>query len=154
SNLQGGQKPMASNKHHGKPVKKPIVAAPLSLIAAASAAPGGTILAYSAARNTSPTYTGPIIRLRRSSDNALLDFSALPSGDVDAAAVLAWAAGADTFVETIYDHSGNDVHVENGDPAQQMQWIASGDGSRPAFVGTGSFYYWNTAKTFNLPSNF
>jgi hypothetical protein len=57
-------------------------------------------------------YTGPIIRVRRSSDDAEQDFYAdRVSGLLDAPAIVAWVgAGNDGFVRTWYDQTGNGWH--------------------------------------------
>lgn len=63
-------------------------------------------------------YSGPLIRLRRASDNAEQDFSAAANGWVDPVAVAAWAGG-DAFVVTRYDQTGNGRHVTQATAANQ-----------------------------------
>lgn len=69
------------------------------------------------------SYTGPIVRLRRASDNAEQDFSAASNGWVDPASVAAWAAG-DAFVVTRYDQTGNSHHVTQATTANQAKIAA------------------------------
>jgi len=73
-------------------------------------------------------YAGnPLIKLRRSSDNAVLDFgSGLALGSfLDYAAIDTWAAGANLFCDTLYDQSGNASHATNSTFTQQPQLIPS-----------------------------
>jgi len=69
------------------------------------------------------SYTGPLVRLRRASDNAEQDFSAASNGWVDPASVAAWAAG-DAFVVTRYDQTGNSHHVTQTTVANQAKIAA------------------------------
>lgn len=55
-------------------------------------------------------YGNPILKLRRSSDNALLDFGVTASGVLDTTAVLAWGGSSTITVNTAYDQSGNGNH--------------------------------------------
>lgn len=59
-------------------------------------------------RRINTAYTGPLIRLRRASDNAESDFgSGLAMGDfLDYTAIDAWSGGSITTVVTWYDQSG------------------------------------------------
>lgn len=71
------------------------------------------------------TYTGPAIRLRRASDNAESDFSFLASGQLDYSAISTWAGGA-SYVDTLYDLTGNGHHI-----------IQATNGNQPTFAPTG-----------------
>jgi len=66
------------------------------------------------------SYTGPLVRLRRASDNAEQDFSAAANGWLDPAAVAAWAAG-NAFVVTRYDQTGNSRHVTQATAGSQAK---------------------------------
>lgn len=102
------------------------VSASLSLPTFASVLATGLVAAYSL-RGVVVGYTGPLIRLRRSSDNVESDFSAV-GGWLDTAAVLAWVgAGNSAFVRTWYDQSGGARHL-------QMTTV----GTQPAFVTAGA----------------
>lgn len=71
-----------------------------------------------------------LFRLRRSSDNAESDFATLANGDLDSAAVSAWA-GADTlYVRTLYDQSGNDYHLQQATTANQLTFSLTAVGTR------------------------
>jgi hypothetical protein len=66
--------------------------------------------AWSVGRRLRTAYSrlNPVIRVRRSSDNAESDFAGLGTqGQVDTAAVAAFCGAGDGFLTTIYDQSGN-----------------------------------------------
>ena len=86
--------------------------------------PGATA-AYSL-RSLSSSYTGPVVTVRRSSDDAEADFTA---SEVAGGALETWVgAGNDGFVTTWYDQSGN-----NGRNASQ-----STDAEQPQICSNGS----------------
>ncbi|HEY9215902.1 MAG TPA: hypothetical protein VIQ29_23970 [Ancylobacter sp.] len=64
------------------------------------------LFAASGLRRLVSSYTGPLVRLRRSSDNAESDFSAGPGAWLDEAAVLAWCGGASAYARTQYGQAG------------------------------------------------
>jgi hypothetical protein len=74
--------------------------APLALDNLTSAA------AYST-RRLRTAYAGPLVRVRRSSDNAEADIGYGADGWLDEAALLAHVGAGDGFVTTWYDQSGN-----------------------------------------------
>jgi hypothetical protein len=63
------------------------------------------LVAYSV-RKLSSCYTGNLIKVRRSSDDKLLDIGFLPSGALDTAALLTFAGTGNAFVYKWYDQSG------------------------------------------------
>lgn len=65
--------------------------------------------AWDSGRLLRAAYTGAIVRLRRASDNAELDFSAV-NNVVNETAVTAWAGGA-FFIVTEYDQTGGGFHA-------------------------------------------
>jgi hypothetical protein len=67
----------------------------------------GLAVAWSVGRRLRTGYTGNIIRVRRSSDNAESDFGYLANGSVSVAAVQSFCGAGDGFLTTIYDQSGN-----------------------------------------------
>jgi len=71
------------------------------------------ITAYSL-RKLRSAYTGSAIRVRRSSDNALLDIGFLPNGDFDSQAALNFVGSGNGFVNTWYDQSGNSYNFTEG----------------------------------------
>ncbi|MCB9172338.1 MAG: hypothetical protein H6637_05380 [Ardenticatenales bacterium] len=83
-------------------------------------------------------YTGSLLRLRRSSDNAESDFGYTAAGDLDTAAIATWLGGASGYVTTWYDQSGNGRHATQATAASQPLYVASGQNGRPLarFDGT------------------
>jgi len=57
---------------------------------------GGAAAAYSL-RNLSSSYRGPLIRVRRSSDNAETDIGGTYNGDLDVASLLSFTGGQNLF---------------------------------------------------------
>ena len=70
------------------------------------------------------SYSGPLIKLRRDSDEAELDFYA-PLYTIDLAAIAAWFDGAVGYIVTWYDQSGNGDDVTNATAATQPTFISS-----------------------------
>ena len=81
--------------------------------------------AYSV-RRLLTSYTDDLIRLRRDSDNAELDFGYDGNGDLDTAAITTWLAGANGFVATWYDQGLNGYDVANSTAVGQPQLIVGG----------------------------
>ena len=82
------------------------------------------------------SWTGNLVRLRRSSDNAESDFGYVAStGWLDTAAVLTWG-GADTLaITTVYDQGGNARDMVQTTAAQQPLLDLSG--THPAMLWDG-----------------
>jgi len=82
-------------------------------------------------------YAGPLVRLRRSTDNVEADFG---SGllRVDTAEIAAWRGAGTAFVRTLYDQSGNARHLVQPTALNQPAFTASGVGGRAGadFDGT------------------
>ncbi len=87
-------------------------------------------------RNLVSDYNGPLIRLRRVSDNVELDFYADGAGIVDLAAINNWRSGANVYVTVWYDQSGLNHHAIQANITQQPQFIP--DPTLPHLVGDGS----------------
>lgn len=90
-------------------------------------------------------YAGPLLRVRRSADNAEQDIGATLAGNLDAAA-LAGFCGADTcFVRTWYDQSSNGRHMNQAGAVNQPVIVTGGvietEGARAAlrFPGGNRF---------------
>jgi hypothetical protein len=99
----------------------------------------GAVAAYSAARAMSAAWIGQnVIKLRRASDDALLDFVAGVDGSVDVAAVATWAGG-DAFCHTLYDQSGNGDNAVQATAADQPEWVAAGINGKPGLDFTAGF---------------
>jgi len=79
--------------------------------------------AYEPARRVLSSYTGPLRRLRRASDNAEAAFGYLANGDLDTAAIAAWAGGA-SYDVTVYDQKGGD-NVTQATAAKQPLYVAN-----------------------------
>jgi hypothetical protein len=82
---------------------------------------------WSVGRRLRAAYTGAIIRVRRSSDNAEQDFSGSgTTGAVDAAAVAAFCGAGDGFLTTIYDQSGNSRNFTQSTTTLQPLVVSGG----------------------------
>ena len=94
-------------------------------------------------RRLTNKYFGPLIRVQRSSDSTYLDVSYVSNGDLDTAALLAFAGSSNTTVVTWYDQSGNGNHVYS-------------QGSAPLIVSNGTLLVQNSlpALQFNGTSNY
>lgn len=81
-------------------------------------------------------YSGPLIRLRRASDDSEEDFYCNEDDKIDIAAIDAWRSGSDVFIVRVYDQSaiGRDAYQTN--TALQPEFIA--DLTMPYWVGDGS----------------
>jgi hypothetical protein len=77
-------------------------------------------------RALSSTYTGPLVRVRRASDNAESDFYALYDGGLDVSGLSNFCVGTDGFVATWYDQSGNGANVSQTTAANQPQIVSLG----------------------------
>ena len=103
----------------------------------------GAAAAYSAARRLSSTYTGALIRVRRSSDNTEQDIGYDGSNVLDEAALTSFVgSGNNGFVTTWYDQSGNSKNATQTTAANQPQIVSSGSvitqNSKPALLTDGT----------------
>lgn len=107
----------------------------------------GLAVAYSVSRRLLASYSGDLIRVRRSGDNAEADFGFDALGDLDSAALAAWVvAGGGTqhgYVTTIYaQNSSGAGNITQATAANQPQIVASGalltENSKPVAVFDGS----------------
>ena len=80
--------------------------------------------AYEPARRVLSAYTGNLVRLRRASDNAESGFGYIGNGNLDVAAIAAWAGGASNVV-TVYDQAPAGDNVTQGVAANQPLYVAS-----------------------------
>ena len=92
----------------------------------------GASAAYSL-RRLSLYYTGPVVRVRRSSDSGEQDFSA---SEVSNGTLAGFCEAGNGLVRTWYDQSGNGKHLEQSTAANQLTIVSSGvvvtDGGQPA----------------------
>lgn len=81
-------------------------------------------------------YDGPLIRLRRASDNQEMDFTCADDDRVDIAAIDIWRAGSLVYVTIWYDQSGIGLNAIQTNTAFQPQFMP--DPTQPYFVGDGT----------------
>lgn len=83
----------------------------------------GASAAYSL-RRLRYDYTGPVVQVRRSSDNAEEVFTV---GEIDDGTLAAWVGeGNDGYVKQWYDQTGNGNHMEQSTADSQPKLVASG----------------------------
>lgn len=108
---------------------------------------GGTAAsaAYSIARRLSTSYTGPLVRVRRSSDSTEADIGYTAGGALDTTALLAFVGSGSGFVKTLYDQSGNARHLTQATAAAQPRIVNSGvldtNNTRPTMVASGAQFF-------------
>lgn len=77
-------------------------------------------------------YKGPLIRVRRSSDNAEMDIGSI-AGMLDTSALLQFSKGADScYVKTMYDQSGNGRNFQRLTASYQPLIVINGVLQTPA----------------------
>jgi hypothetical protein len=116
-----------------------ILANPLDIAGVPNAVP--SVVAYSV-RKLSSCYNGKAIKVRRSSDETLLDIGFLPSGALDTTALLNFAGTGNAFVYKWYDQSGrrNDMlqDLNNYQPQIVFDGRVKNIGSKVAVDFTGN----------------
>jgi hypothetical protein len=85
----------------------------------------GAAAAYSV-RKLDKDYTGDCMRIRRSLDSAEQSIGFDSNGDLDTAAIAAFATEGDAFVVTWLDQSGNGNNATQGTPSAQPKIYSSG----------------------------
>lgn len=103
-----------------------IIARPTATAALLLDTYSGAAAAYSAARRLSSTYTGSLIRVRRSSDNAEQDIGYNGSNVLDESALTTFVGAGNGFVTTWYDQSGNGKNLTNTTALGQPLIVVSG----------------------------
>jgi len=108
----------------------------------------GAAAAYSL-RQLSNAYTGPVVTVRRSSDDAEEDFKA---SEIDDGTLAAFCGAGDGFVKTWFDQSGNTGRdASQGTAASQPKIVDSGsvvlEEGKPAIQFDGSNDYLSNALT-------
>ena len=97
----------------------------------------GAAAAYSL-RDLSVRRNAPVVRVRRSSDNAEQDFTATQITD---GTLAAFCGAGDGFVRTWYDQSGNNRHAQQTTTSLQPTIVSSGslllDGGKPSISHSG-----------------
>ena len=107
----------------------------------------GASAAYSLRIPEGSPYNGPLIRVRRTSDNAEQDINAGPADGngnrwIDQAALLAFCGASDGRVATWYDRSGNGRNATQGTGSAQPRIVLNGvldtEGGKPCLVFSGT----------------
>ena len=99
----------------------------------------GAAAAYSAARRLSSTYTGSLIRVRRSSDNTEQDIGYDGSNVLDEAALTTFVGAGNGFVTTWYDQSGNEKNITQSTASYQPRIVNTG--TIDTFLGKPALYF-------------
>ena len=97
-------------------------------------------------RKLKASYTGSALRLRRSSDNAEMDFGFV-GNDLDVSAISTWLGAASGFCTTLYDQSGNSGNVTQTTVASQPLLVLAGINNKPLLRFT-------TAQSMNNTVNY
>lgn len=82
--------------------------------------------AWSVSRRMRQAYVGPLLRVRRSSDNAEQDVGFRSDGALDSATLVAFCAGGNGFVAKVYDQSGGGFDMAQATAGSQPRIVASG----------------------------
>jgi hypothetical protein len=81
---------------------------------------------WSVARRLLSSYTGPLLRVRRSSDDNEQDIGFADDGSLDTAALLSFCGAGDGFVRTVYDQSGATRDFGQSTAASQPLIVSGG----------------------------
>jgi hypothetical protein len=81
--------------------------------------------AYSTRRLRS-AYAGPLLQVRRSTDNATQDIGTTVAGGLDVTALTSFCGSASCFVTTWYDQSGNARHASQATASLQPRLVNAG----------------------------
>ena len=81
--------------------------------------------AWSVARRLLSTYEGPLIRVRRSSDNAEADIGCQANGEIDVSDLLSFVSGGDGFLVTAYGQKGLHNYAQSN-PVSQPKIVHRG----------------------------
>ena len=115
----------------------------------------GSAAAYSL-RALSSAYTGPLVRVRRASDNAEQDIYAKYDGSLNVSALEAFCASTNGFVKTWYDQSGNANDATQTTAAEQPQIVSIGsvitENGMPSVQFDGSDDFLECVTTFSITS--
>ena len=93
-------------------------------------------------RQLSASYTGPAIRVRRSSDNTEINIGFTAEGDLDTTALLNFCGSGNGFISVWYDQSGNEFNAIRENVSGQPRIVSAGAvdliGSKPGVVFDGT----------------
>jgi hypothetical protein len=111
-----------------------------TLLGALDSLPAAAVL-YSL-RRLRGSYTGPLLRVRRSGDNTSADIGTTIGGDLDATALASFCGASSCFVSNWYDQSGNAQDATQAVTANQPRLVNAGatetEGGRPALRYTAA----------------
>jgi hypothetical protein len=117
----------------------------------------GVTVAFSL-RKLSSTYTGSVIRVRRSSDNTEQNIGFNAGGDLDTTALLSFVGVGNGFVTTWYDQSGLGRNATQTTAAAQPQIVSSGSvitkSGKPTLKFDGVNYYMSVSFNSAIKSCF
>lgn len=108
---------------------------------------------FSVNRRLRTAYTGDLIRLRRSSDDAESDFGFGANNLLDQSAITSWAGSDDLYVVTIYDQSGNGNNASNTIDAKQARFYldcSTVDANAPALPGLKTTAGTDVQKSYRI----
>ncbi|HED3230834.1 arabinofuranosidase catalytic domain-containing protein [Klebsiella oxytoca] len=93
-------------------------------------------------RQLSASYTGPAIRVRRSSDNTEINIGFTAEGDLDTTALLNFCGSGNGFISVWYDQSGNEFNAIRDNVSGQPRIVSEGVidliGSKPGVYFDGT----------------
>lgn len=117
----------------------------------------GGVLGYSL-RLIRAAYTGPLIKVQRSSDNAQLDIYPLASGALDLGTLMTFAGSSTCYVIKWYDQSTRAEHLENLYTPNCPQVIIAGvlqtENGKPALYFSGTTGFWKNTNSSYLSAGF
>lgn len=102
-------------------------------------------------RNLSTTYTGPLVRVRRASDNLELNVYGRYDGTLDTQSLTSFCSATNGFVTTWYDQSGLVRNATQTTAANQPQIVSSGSlilqNEKPSVQFDGSNDFLNRSES-------
>ena len=99
----------------------------------------GAVVAYSVRALSASLLGQNIFRLRRTSDDAEMDFAAdATTGEAPVASITTFLGGNEGRIVTWYDQSGNNSHLTQSTKSVQPVYNSSGPNSKPTFICDGS----------------
>lgn len=111
----------------------------------------GAAAAYSAARRLSSTYTGSLIRVRRSSDNTEQDIGYDSNNVLDESALTTFVGANSAYITIWYDQSGNGNNATQTTAVNQPRIVNAGTIDK--INGKPSMLFDGTNDGFNLTSS-
>ena len=116
----------------------------------------GASAAYSL-RKLKSTYTGPVIRVRRSSDNTEQNIGFDGSGNLDTTSLLSFVGVGNGFVTTWYDQSGNSKNLiqttAGNQPSIVLLGVLNTQNSKPILITDFNSFMTNSSLVINGTTN-